>query len=101
MPDGNELSKKERHHLDWCWHKLVELCAEIGRPATAGEFAEHLGVARSTAHRWLADMEENDGLTRTIGQARNRYPKVMYLPVGLGDTWDYIYGESIRWKGDE
>jgi len=99
MPGGNELSKKEAHHLDWCWHKLVELCSEQGRPATAGEFAEFLGVARSTAHRWLRDMDDNDGVTRTIGTARNRYPKVMYLPVGLNDTWTYAYGEKEKEQG--
>jgi len=97
--DGNELSKKARHQLDYDWHKLVELCSEMGRPVTAGEFAEHMGIARSTAFRRLLAMVDNDGVTTLRGAARNRFPKITYLPVGLGDTWNYVYGESISTPG--
>jgi len=99
MSDENGLSRKAQHQLNFDWQKLVELCAEIGRPATAGEFAEHLGIARSTAARRLADMVEHDGATKIEGTARNRYPKYCYLPVGLGDTWSYLYGEGFAELG--
>lgn len=99
--DENGLSKKAQHQLDFDWHKLVELCSEIGRPATAGEFAQHMGIARSTAFRRLLAMVNNDGATTIRAAARNRYPKITYLPVGLGDTWNYAYGESIAQQEDD
>jgi predicted ArsR family transcriptional regulator len=88
-----ELSKKERRLLDHAWHKLCECCAENLRPVTAGEFAKHMGVAPSTARRWLADMLENGGIVSFRGIARNRFPKITYEPTGRGETWDYAYGE--------
>jgi len=90
--DGNELSRKEQHQLSFDWHKLVELCSEKGRAVTAGEFADFLGIARSTAARRLMAMVDHDGATTIRGAARNRFPKITYLPVGLGDTWSFSYG---------
>lgn len=101
MKDENGLSRKAQHQLNFDYHKLVELCSEIGRPATAGEFAEHMGVARNTAFRRLLAMVDNDGVTTIRGAARNRFPKITYLPVGLGDTWTYAYGESAARQEEE
>ena len=50
------MSTKKRHMYDMAWLRLDALCGQYQRPVTAGEFAAHMGIARSTAVRWLREM---------------------------------------------
>jgi len=92
MP-GNELTTKQRHALNFAHQMLLELCCDVGRPVTAGEFAVCLGVARSTAVRRLIELMGKNGAVSIRQAARNRFPKIVYEPAGRGETWDYGYGE--------
>jgi len=89
----NELTVKQRHALKFAHQMLLELCCEEGRPVTAGEFAAHLGIARSTAVARLMELANENALVAIRQQARNRFPKIVYEPAGRGETWDYGYGE--------
>jgi len=92
MPE-KELSLKQRHALRYAHQMLLELCCDVGRPVTAGEFAQSLGIARSTAVRRLIELMSENGAVSIRQAARNRFPKIVYEPAGRGETWDYGYGE--------
>jgi len=50
------MSTKKVHLYNMAWEALYSLCHQLGRPVTAGEFAKDMGIARSTAIRWLSEM---------------------------------------------
>jgi len=89
----NQLTTKQRTALRFAHQMLLELCCDVGRPVTAGEFAQCLGIARSTAVARLMELANENALVAIRQQARNRFPKIVYEPAGRGETWDYARGE--------
>jgi len=90
--EQNEISKKEQIQMDFDWRHLLECCLEEGRAVTAAQYAEHLGIARSTAARRLVTLVAYEGAVTFRNVGKNRYPKITYEPSGRGETWDYGYG---------
>lgn len=88
-----EPTTKERHQMDFDWKHLLECCLEEGRAVTAGEYAAHMGIARSTAARRLVTLVEYEGAVTFRQMGKNRYPKITYEPSGRGETWSYGYGD--------
>jgi len=74
------MSTKKLHLYDMAWRKLCGLCNAKGRRVTAGEFAQAMGIARSTAQRWLADMIAEGAVSSYREVGKNGLPKSTYLP---------------------
>jgi len=85
------MSIKKKHLYDMAWNKLLELCRQECRPVTAGEFAALMGIARSTAQRWLTEMMVEGAIFSFKGIGKNRQSKTTYEPVGRDKTWFYAY----------
>jgi len=92
MPE-NELTRKAQHQLTHDWEKLVECNVEEGRAITAAQFAQFLGIARSTAMRRLITLVEYEGAITFRLQGKNRFPKIVYEAAGRGTRWSYAYGD--------
>jgi len=88
------MSTKRKHLYHMVWSHMVELCAELCRPVTAGELARHEGVARSTVVRWLTDMLAENAIYSFRQTGKNRQTMHTYEPVGRNETWFYAYGET-------
>jgi len=86
------MSVKKAHLYNMAWRVLLEACSEKGQPLTAGEFAKRLGVARSTAVRWLTDMVEEGAIYSFRFTGKNGLSKSVYEPIGRGETWFYARG---------
>jgi len=91
--EENELSKKAQHQLNHDWLKLVECNVEEGRAVTAAQFAQFLGIARSTAARRLVTLVGYEGAVTFRLQGKNRFPKIVYEAAGRGTRWSYAYGD--------
>lgn len=91
--NGMEPTVKEQHQLNFDWQHLLECCIERGRAVTASEYADHLGIARSTAARRLVTLVAYEGAVTHRAIGRNRYPKISYEPSGKGERWSYSYGD--------
>lgn len=77
------MSTKKRHLYDMAWHALVACCLAKREPVTAGEFAKHMGIARGTAQRWLADMMAENAVLSYAGIGKNHLPKFVFEPCGI------------------
>lgn len=86
------MTVKKVHLYNMAWHELRQLCREQGRPATAGEFAIQMGIARSTAQRWLTDMEGESAVVAYREIGKNGLPKRTYAPIAEGSDWYYGTG---------
>lgn len=89
----NELTVKAQHQLNHDWQKLVECNVEEGESVTAAQFAQFLGIARSTAARRLVTLAEYEGAITFRLQGKNRFPKIVYEAAGRGTRWSYAYGD--------
>jgi len=74
------MSTKKLNLYDMAWHKLLALCNAKVRRVTAGEFAQAMGIARSTAQRWLADMIAEGAVSSYREVGKNGLPKSTFLP---------------------
>jgi len=77
------MSTKKAHLYNMAWWKLCELNSKKGRGVSAGEFGKFMGLARSTAKRWLEEMMHEGGCKREISRGRNRMPAQYWIPIGM------------------
>jgi len=93
------MSTKKAHLYNMAYTHLADLCVRKVRGVTAGEYAKHMGIARSTAIRWLNDMLA-EGAVMFYGEvAKNHQPCKLWQPVGLDDmiydgAWTYPAGDT-------
>jgi response regulator of citrate/malate metabolism len=85
------MSTKKVHLYNMAFERLMDLCMARCRPSTAGEFAIYMGIARSTAVRWLEEMESEGAICHEIILGKNRLTVRRFEPVGQGKTWHYHY----------
>lgn len=78
-----QMSVKKKHLYNMAWWKACELYVGQGRPFTAGEFAKFMGIARSTAVRWIIEMCGEGGLKHGEREAKNRAVANVYVPLHL------------------
>lgn len=81
------MSKKKRFISNAAWHALTDACVEMGRAVTAGEYAKHIGIARSTAHTWLWDMHVVGAVDVFEHVGKNHQSVSFYAPAGHGEDW--------------
>lgn len=84
------MSTKKRHLYDMAWRVLLAMCRARGRAVTAGEFADEMGIARSTAQRWLADMLYEGAIYSFREIGKNGLAKSTFEPIGRNVTWCYV-----------
>jgi len=91
------MSTKKSHLYNMAWWKLCEANDKAGRGVTAGEFAKLMGLARSTAKRWLTEMMLEGGCQTVLGTGKNGLLAQRWIPVGMQawrDQQKYIAGEG-------
>jgi len=77
------MSTKKQNLYNMAWWKLCELNAEHGRGVTAGEFGKFMGLARSTAKRWLEEMMHEGGCKTELATGKNGLLVQRWIPIGL------------------
>lgn len=85
------MSTKKVHLFNMAWRELLSQCQRMCRPITAGEFGRVMGISRSTAIRWLAEMLAEGAICSFKENGKNGLPKHTYEPIGRNETWYYEY----------
>lgn len=62
---------KKAHIYNAAYRVLADLCGEKGAYASAGEFALHMGICRTTAVKWLKEMLSEKAIVSIKVQAKN------------------------------
>jgi len=75
------MSTKKTLLYDMAWRKMVEETPAAVDGITAGQFARLMGIARSTAVRWLTEMHNSKGVYCTDTQHGNIIIR-RYYPTG-------------------
>lgn len=83
------MSTKKRHLYDKAWHELRTLCEDCGAYVSAGQFARHFGIARSTAKRWLDEMLSEGAIVSIKTIANNGIETTCYA------TRDNLHGNEL------
>ena len=81
------MSTKEKHLLQMVLDVLVEATYERDREVTAGELAKYLGVARSTAKRYLDRLVVMNEVCVYETSGKNHMTKRVYERVGFTAHW--------------
>ena len=90
MTWSKKMSTKKKHMYDKVWHELRAICFETGCYVTAGQFANHYGVSRTTAKKWLAEMLSVKAIVAITVKAKNG---VMATCYATGDN--LVGGENV------
>jgi len=80
------MSTKKIHLYNMAFQRLEDQCVALRRGVTAGEYAKYMGIARSTAVRWLADMLKEGAIACGVDIARNHQLMTLWQPENLNDT---------------
>lgn len=83
------MTLKKVHLYNMAHWKMQELCQVLHRPCTAGEFAKHMGISRSTAVKWITEMMTEGEILSFVTQGKNHQPMARYEPSGRGAKWHY------------
>lgn len=76
------MSTKKQHLYNMAWWQLCECHQKNGGRTTAGEFAKKMGIARSTAKRWLVEMMSEGGCKTVLFTGKNGLLATAWIPVG-------------------